>query len=393
MYLRTYQITVWSLKRYTMAWCNEWIMGQLGQVGAGGQEVLIPVAQPEPHGNQMQSLILRSVNDLSDLEGAGERYIRQQFDFQFRVVAHYHPDADEEGNEILHPVIEAVNVGMAGDCENHRFSRPVQSMNLFSWTGRSLTAQETAKLVRTGGASVEQVADAPPKEPGASIRATLPSQNEAVQVMGHRQIADAHQADGFGIVRVSASVRSQGVSRIRADVRDGVAADADELSGLCVSVLDTGGKWKSFFRFVAVPASHPYYRLYVTGTGLGDAVLDMHDIDVRNLFSPVERIPRTEALHTSEYTDLVWRFLNKGATYLLLLMPVDVMGKTVVEVFRAADAEIAATFTVFEPSQQQSVVLPVVTADGTARMRLSPAAGGVTAFAWPYSASLCASEL
>lgn len=83
-YITQYRITIWSEKRYTNAHFMEWLLSQIGQVGAWQREVFIPVDHGDPWGTINQALRYQGSSDLSDLEGNEARHIRSQLSFTFR---------------------------------------------------------------------------------------------------------------------------------------------------------------------------------------------------------------------------------------------------------------------------------------------------------------------
>lgn len=83
-WITPYDITVWSLKRYSDNYVREWVMGQLGQLGKMDAEILLPVHHREPWGTMLQQFKLTGMADLSELEGEKQRYIRTQFTFDLR---------------------------------------------------------------------------------------------------------------------------------------------------------------------------------------------------------------------------------------------------------------------------------------------------------------------
>lgn len=78
MYLINYTVDFWMLKKYTEAYIYEWVMAQLGRLGAGSSEVMIPVDHGDPWGVKIQGARMTSMVDNSDLEviEADRRYLR-----------------------------------------------------------------------------------------------------------------------------------------------------------------------------------------------------------------------------------------------------------------------------------------------------------------------------
>lgn len=73
-----YQIDFWCLKKYTEAHIYEWLMGQIGHVGAAPNEIMLPVDHGPPWGLKIQGFKLESFVDNTEIEAieAERRYIR-----------------------------------------------------------------------------------------------------------------------------------------------------------------------------------------------------------------------------------------------------------------------------------------------------------------------------
>lgn len=89
-YETTYAVTFWCLKQYTAVFFREWVKSKLGPIGCAEQECLIPVVHDAPWGTIEQRVVYEGSNDLSDLEGEGPRYWRNEYTFRLRTW-HFRP--------------------------------------------------------------------------------------------------------------------------------------------------------------------------------------------------------------------------------------------------------------------------------------------------------------
>lgn len=89
-YRTEYRATAWTSKKYTMAWIQEWVMSQLGLIGAAENEVFLDVVHAVPWGTIKQALRFDSMTDLSNLEGEEPRYLRSEFAFTLNTL-HFRP--------------------------------------------------------------------------------------------------------------------------------------------------------------------------------------------------------------------------------------------------------------------------------------------------------------
>lgn len=100
-YRLQYRCTLWCTKRYTQAFFVEWLISKFGPLGAANRETFIDVAHRPPWAVMQQSLTLDSSVDLSDLEGAGQRYIRNQHQFSLRMWFMHAADPEQEAPPII----------------------------------------------------------------------------------------------------------------------------------------------------------------------------------------------------------------------------------------------------------------------------------------------------
>jgi hypothetical protein len=113
-YITTYRATFWCIKRYTQAFFFEWMMSNLGHLGANQREAYLPVQHAEPWGTINQSLEYLGSGDLSDLEGPGSRHIRSQLSFRLRSWFFKNPlNPSGDGGEPVYAIQNQIgNVGV-----------------------------------------------------------------------------------------------------------------------------------------------------------------------------------------------------------------------------------------------------------------------------------------
>jgi len=83
-YRTEYRVMLWAHKRYTVAYVDEWVRGQLGKQGAAENEFFLEIPHREPWGTLMHAVKFTGSADQSDLEGENPRYIRKEYTFSVR---------------------------------------------------------------------------------------------------------------------------------------------------------------------------------------------------------------------------------------------------------------------------------------------------------------------
>lgn len=83
-YRTDYTLSVWTNKKYSEVFIREWVFGQLGKLGVGESEVLIPVKHKDPFGSWLQAMRFTGSSNLSELEGVEQRYMRFEYTFSLR---------------------------------------------------------------------------------------------------------------------------------------------------------------------------------------------------------------------------------------------------------------------------------------------------------------------
>jgi len=89
----SYRVTVWGIKRATMAFIREWVMSQVGVVGGTEGELFLPVRHADPWGIINQAMSLDTITDQSQLEGSDDaRMLRQEYSFTLKMWHFKRPD-------------------------------------------------------------------------------------------------------------------------------------------------------------------------------------------------------------------------------------------------------------------------------------------------------------
>lgn len=154
-YETTYTVTFWSIKRYTEVFFREWMYSQLGKIGVGEQECLIPVVHDEPWGTIRQRLVLESSSDLSDLEGESARYMRFEYTLRLRT---WHFRQPLGTTSYVHDLaLRECPIGIGFDSVDAPYSNPgiaPVSLNMFSiYMGENLIQTQWPKA---GNATVRK---------------------------------------------------------------------------------------------------------------------------------------------------------------------------------------------------------------------------------------------
>lgn len=181
-YLTQYRVTLWSEKRYTHAHFMEWLMSEIGHVGAWQREVLIPVQHGLPWGTLAHALRYQGSADLSDLEGFEARHIRSQISFTLR--SWFFPSLPAEGGPPIYTIASsyyastqiytslapngdliAPAAGTVAFCDPYYVMPDAASFELFPQSA----GWATANLFTMSGATATSIASLWPVEGNASV--------------------------------------------------------------------------------------------------------------------------------------------------------------------------------------------------------------------------------
>jgi len=100
-----YTIDFWCKHQFTEIFIREWIYAQLGTLGRGNSETLIPVRHADPFGVKLQSFRFESTSDNSDYEGPGEEFRRFTLSMSLRMWLMRNPYDEGKGVDYVpaHP--------------------------------------------------------------------------------------------------------------------------------------------------------------------------------------------------------------------------------------------------------------------------------------------------
>lgn len=284
-----YSLTLWSLKRYTMAFMQEWLMGQLGAIGSYPTEIRIPVVHPDPWGVKYQALRFESMTDLSELEGEDPPFRRTELSFQLRTFV-FHPlgsaAGETYGSGRLH-LVNTLGVGTQFSSDRDGVSDDpdaladdvaasvLRSGNLFRFytprasvptlwlkTGATATVAEGV-LGHTGGPSKE------------SLRVGVTEVTDEVDVSNWLVNLDA---SGRAILSVQFYYRATDAVDLVLSQRPGT--DSPESWAVArVLPLAAASAWTVEHRFFLL--TDPIYSLTVRGLGAA-SVMDLDALDIRH---------------------------------------------------------------------------------------------------------------
>ena len=324
VYLTPYTVTFWSEKRYTEAFLREWILSQLGLLGAGDRELFLPITHADPWGVKLQSLTLDSFSDQSDLEGDNPRYIRFEASFQLRTL-HMRPLQDAD----IHPPINlaCVPVRMLLDTDGvttDPFDRDpdlpaisVQSDNLFT---RYYTRKEdvASKWPKSGDATVAWSPLVPDgRVLGDPLRAVVRSVTDRVGIVERTVNLDG----GFGIVSVA--LRYRATQEVSLAIHQRPGGDPPVWTRARTVRLPATSGWTSVQVFAVVDAA--FLSVVLEGRAI-TSVVDFLDVDVRNVLGGTAIDPTGSSTGFGGGTKFTWSGLTQGRSYLVMVLPSSASG-------------------------------------------------------------------
>lgn len=348
-YLVPYNITFWSIKRYTEAFMREWIYCQLGKLGAGDREVFLTVAHLPPWGDQIQSFTLDGTSDLSDLEGENPRYIRFEANFILRFL-HMRPiDAASQGpiaeqlgstpffNAISTPCTFASDLGSDVHGEGafdtiDIASDPATSFNLFEpfYTKDSDVA---ALWPRAGAGTIERSDIAPPGVPLSDVyKAHVRAVTDQIGIVEKPVCIEVAPNDKALISFAIRYCSTQEVT-IRFDSKTGSAGAWNTVRSI---VLPAASTWTDFQVFMH--AEEPIVSAVLEGRAI-DADFWFTDVDFRHVFNATPIPETTSVPGFGGGTKHVWSGLNRPQSYLLVVVPDTPTG---VHAMRTEDDDVAS---------------------------------------------------
>lgn len=276
-----YTLTFWSKKRYTEAYIREWVMAQLGALGAASSELFIPVNHAAPWGVIPQSFKFTGSSDLTELEGDEQRYIRFEMMFSMRMMLMYTPTVATESG-IGYPITSVrVEAHSAPDGVH-----PVEGVSLGVLSGFAQSDNLFALILppdyfplhwpKTGAATVSASEIGPDGVPDG-LKLTVNTSVDSVE-LAERPVALDGQGDA--VLQVTFAYLSDAVVTLEVVQRD---PNTDILTAAHTKTLPaTGGVWKRVNLYTLV--RHPIFAVAVVGAG-APATAYVADVDLRHIFS------------------------------------------------------------------------------------------------------------
>lgn len=295
----SYSVTFWSRKRYSQVFFREWVMSQLGPLGAGPSELFIAVQHPEPFTQQMQTLRFDSITDLSDLEGEEPRIQRTELALQLRVL-HFYPPTGQNSY-----YLDTANWGrfyadardgtdFAPDSAANIEYTATESLNLFVY--RMQPAQIPTKWLRLGAATVSQAVLAPSeKARKTSLTVGLSATSDEVYLVGANFTLGVTGKSQGGF---SFEYRSDAPVDVVVSQRDGATAPIVWTEVQSVT-LPAAPDWTRVHKFFEL--SQNVISLTLRGTGV-DAVAHLTRVDVRHYGEQAEIVPTSTTVGVGETT-------------------------------------------------------------------------------------------
>jgi hypothetical protein len=314
-YLTTYTLTFWCYKQYTDDFMREWIMGQLGNVGAGNFETYIPVNHPAPWATMNQSLKFQGWQDQSVLEGRDVRYKRFQATFLLRTWVMKNmppeiPNAEKASVDFFVPATASADpylalVGTGVDTSTQ------YTGNLFSSAPLLSPAQIPYRWPKSGNAGVDVGKIAPCRSPSVRPLNTL-----LFAVKDTTDTADIGEwsawQDGNGLSIFSLSFDYSAIASPVNLVAGQRAPGTPTRTPVYSASLPSQRIWTPIHQFILF--NQPIASLFIAGAGtLGKIWLA--NINVKHIFTSSNPF----APNGKNNTEAVWTQLNNTTQYLCVV--------------------------------------------------------------------------
>lgn len=391
-YLVPYNITFWSIKRYTEAFMREWIYCQLGQLGAGDREVMLTVAHAPPWGNQTQALMLDGTSDLSDLEGENPRYIRFEANFQLRFL-HMRPISGEPGsiaeqlgtagyfNAIQTPCSFATDVG--ADVHDDALatidipSNPSTSFNLFE-PFYTKDSDVTAQWPRAGAGTIERSTIAPPGVPVGSVyKAHVRAVVDQIGIV-EKPVCIEDPPNDRALLSFAIRYCSTAEVTIRIDSKTGTTGAWNTVRKI---VLPAASTWTEFQVFTL--AEESIISVVLEGRAI-DADFWFTDADLRHVFNATQILETTNVPGFGGGTKHVWSGLDRPQSYMLVVVPDTPTG---VHAMRTEDDDVAPAHIIertFDATVEPGFVELIQPANGSVAVTVPAGFPSATYYIQPY---------
>ena len=321
-----YTLTFWSIKRYTEAYVREWFLSQIGRVGVGDSEVLIPVEHAEPWGTLQHALRINSTGDQSDLEGDEPRYIRFSVDLtlkmrHFRAVEVENPFITSIQTPIhLSQLNDGVTVESAGTAPDVEDS-PQVSFNLyreFVFSDRDIPTE----WPKAGNATVVRSPLTPARPNGSYLKMSVTQRTDIVDLV-NKAVYLPEAPNDRAVLMVAFRYRSDRPFRVNVSQRDGTEPATWSTARVITVDASTSWRWCQFFTML----TESIFDVSIEGPG-GSQLTTVYigDIQVRHAFTPTAVIdPIGSGIGVGGGTKYVFGGLNSSTSYLVVVQP-DVLG-------------------------------------------------------------------
>lgn len=384
-YFLPYRVTFWCSKRYTEAFMREWVMAQLGKLGAADNEVLIQVEHREPWGTQWQKLQYESSSDLSDLEGDLPRAIRYELSFRLRML-HFRPNI--ESNDPVNAVQTPIHLGQIGDVPGadpfatvaDEPNDPQTSDNLYlqyysgdeiarSWPRDGLATANSANVYPPGG-DISRV-----------VRANLRAVTDHVGI-ANRPVYLGASPSNVAIMSVSARYTATAEVAIRTWQRAGTESPTAWSSARSVTLPPTWPTfWRDFQFFTLL--DQPIFSLEWEGRAIQSTV-HFTDVSVKHIYSRTRLSPSGSSAAPFSTTLHTWNGMTIHQSYLVVVIPATYSGQWTI---RVADDEQSPQHIItrtFDAATERGFVELIQPKSGSIALTLPADMAPAAVFVQPY---------
>ena len=287
-YRTEYRVNFWSKKRYTEVFMREWLMSQLGKIGAGSYEVFIPVAHANPWGTLSQALRYESDSDLSNLEGEEQRFIRFEMSFTLNTLLFRTPASNESPVETIIPsagfaTMVDPQTQSVTDATTFDLAPSVESSNLYK---QYYEAENADNWPTAGNGEIEIKEFAPTASPEpTSLQIKVTASSDQVDVASRPLTLDA---GGHALLSIAFQYRSTGAIKLDLQQHDGTNMASPTWTRQCAFDLPARSGWTRFHQFSLVTDS--IFDLAVIGTSVA-ATASFNGVSVRHVYGGTKLNP------------------------------------------------------------------------------------------------------
>lgn len=332
----SYRVTAWGIKRATMAFIREWVMSQVGVLGANESELFLPVRHSAPWGIINQTLSLDSITDQSQLEGQDDaRTLRQEFAFTLKMWHFKRPEAPA-GVDPGQPgyaegqvqAIEGFNLeeavfmpgaALGSEIDPADFTTDpttiTQSplgLNMFSFYISDRLIPTTwpkagNATVRRGSRSLLGIS------PHPTLRAQVQASTDEVLISNRTITLDA---DDLAIITTAFDYKSTGSVEMLLSQK--AAGDGNLFTNAYLQTMPLAVNWTHGQFFALVNQS--VYSMSVRGAGTaGLETVDVSQINMRHVRSPTSKTSPDSSTPGGGETVYQWNSLTAASTFLVVV--------------------------------------------------------------------------